>query len=109
MVSTEIILARTQSIWVAAQTILARTQSISVEAQTIWAAAQTIWAAAQSRWAAKKIVKIVAQVAATGVGLMLFKSRMKINQSLAQIISVEMGINFGSGDAFMPQHFLHSP
>ena len=33
--------------------------------------------------------------------------RMKLADGTFQILPVKVGINFGSGDTFMPQHLLH--
>lgn len=39
----------------------------------------------------------------------LLKPRVKALQGITQVVAVEMGINFGGGNAFMSKHFLHSP
>ena len=36
------------------------------------------------------------------------KRRMKLLQGASQVFSVEMGIDFSGGDAFMAEHFLYS-
>ena len=39
----------------------------------------------------------------------LFKSRVKLVQGLPKVFPVEVRIDLGCGDAFVPQHFLYGP
>jgi hypothetical protein len=41
--------------------------------------------------------------------LLLAEPRMKLLQRPPQKAAIQVGVNFGCGDAFMSQHFLHGP
>jgi hypothetical protein len=41
--------------------------------------------------------------------LFFLKSWVKAIQGIPKEISIDMGINFGGGDAFMTKHLLNSP
>lgn len=44
---------------------------------------------------------------ARGKNLNTLATRMKLLHNLPQVIAIQVGINFRSGDGLMPEHLLH--
>jgi hypothetical protein len=55
------------------------------------------------------VIKAIGIAKVSKIPLLFSKSRMIPVQGLPEKFAVEMGVDLGGGDTFMPQHFLDGP